>query len=262
MKNKGFEVGVIVFLIVFSLIIFGLYLVYDLYMNTKSYTLILKPYTVLECKKWDCKNFSNDFDKYNKKDYNIYINGKNVGVNLLTYNKVTQKFHIYDKNNNSVYNDGSLFGVTGKAKVDGISYNLNELTEDEINYIKNKNNLKFDIMDALYTSKVALDFDNDGENETIYQLSSSLDAQDAPLYFDYVFYEDNDKFYEIINDTSENNNFENVGLSRIVNVLDIFNDNKLEFVISTEKPLTGGNCSVIYRLKGKKYVQVNECEVK
>ncbi len=261
MKKNKFEISVLVGLIVFSLIIYGFYLVYNLYLNSKSYTLFLKPYGVLECKKWKCDEVSNKLSNYNNKEYNIVVDGDNIGKYDLYYNDVTRKYYVFNKNNDNVYDNGNLFGYNGKANISGVKYSNNSLTTREINDLKSKNKIDFDNMDALYTEKVVLDFDNDGKSESIYIMSSGTDSPGASLYFDYVLYEDNGKFYKIIGNTSENSELESIGHSSIASIMDIFNDGKLELVLNTEYLITGKTCSVLYRLKGKNFVAVNKCDM-
>lgn len=261
MKNKKFEIFIIFSLIFFSVILFAIYLIYNLYLETKSYTLILKPYGVLECKKWKCKEVFNDFNKYNNKEYNIFIDGEYKGINLLFYNSLNKRFTVFDKQNNNLYKTGNLFAYAGKAKITGVNYKEEDLSDSEIKTIKNKEKLNFDLIDALYRQKIILDFDNDGEDEVIYQFSSGVDAPEAPIFFDYVFYEDNERLYEVVGVSSEKESFENIGYSSVVSVLDIFDDGKLEIVIRNSKSIRGNVCNVIYRLKGKKFVAVNECEI-
>lgn len=149
MKNKKFEIFIIFSLIFFSVILFAIYLIYNLYLETKSYTLILKPYGVLECKKWKCKEVFNDFNKYNNKEYNIFIDGEYKGINLLFYNSLNKRFTVFDKQNNNLYKTGNLFAYAGKAKITGVNYKEEDLSDSEIKTIKNKEKLNFDLIDAL-----------------------------------------------------------------------------------------------------------------
>lgn len=261
MKNRSFEIALIIGLIVFSLILYGAYLVYGLYMNSKSYTLFLKPYAILECKKWECKNISNKLNEYNNKSYQTFIDGKNIGINDIYYNNVSNKYYVFNKNNDSLYKEGSLFGYNGNATITSQSYKIEILDNNDINKLKQELNISFENDYAMYTGKVTLDFDNDGENETLYQMSSGLDAPSATLYFDYIIYEDNGKYTKLIETIYPETDFTKIGLTSISSIMDIFDDKKIEFIVSTEYPITGGKCSIIYRLKGKKYIPVNECEI-
>lgn len=262
MKDKKFEISIIISLIVISLIIYGFYLIYNLYADSKSYTLFLKPYGVIECKKWECTDKSINLSDYNNKEYNVVVDGENLGKNALYYNDVTRKFYVFNKNNDSLFDEGNLFGYNGKVSISGVRYSNKSLTTSEINDLKVKNKIDFDNMDALYTEKVVLDFDNDGKSESLYIMSSGTDSPGATLFFDYVLYEDNGKFYKLVADTSKDKKLESIGHTSISSIMDIFDDGKLELVLNTEYLMTGKSCSVLYRLKGKKFVAVNECNLK
>ena len=48
---------------------------------------------------------------------------------------------------------------------------------------------------------------------------------------------------------------------KINNVIDIFNDNKIEFILTKEYYDQVGHCNILYRLKNNKFIPVNECEI-
>ena len=109
MKRNGFEIGVLVFMIVFSLILFGMYLLYEVYISSHSFTILVNPFSVLECKKWDCKNVSSNLDEFNNKKFNVFIDGKNVGINSVYYNQVSKKFYVFNADNENLFKSGKLF---------------------------------------------------------------------------------------------------------------------------------------------------------
>lgn len=261
MKNKSFEIAIIIGIIVFSLILYGTYLVYDLYIDSKSYTLLLKPYSILECKKWNCTNISNKLNQYNNKPYKTFVNGKNIGINEIYYNNVSKKYYAFNQNDENIYKNGTLFGYTGKANITGIPHQIDPLTDNDIDKLKKELKISFENDYAMYTGKITLDFDNDGKNETLYQLSSGVDAPSASLYFDYLIYEDDEKYTKLIDTKYPDKEYTEIGITTISTVLDIFDDKKIEFITYTEYPIKGGSCSIIYRLKGKKVVPVNKCEI-
>lgn len=260
MKNKSFEITIIIGLIVFSLILFGIYLIYDTYLKSKSYTLFLKPYSILECKKWDCKDISNNLREYNNKPYNTYINGNNLDIKDIYYNDRVQKFYVFDKNDNNIYDEGSLFGYTGKAKITSTPYKIEPLTENELETLKKELKLNVNNDEIMLNSKIAIDFDNDGKIETLYQIATTIDASDADLYFNYIIYEKENKYNIIMKENSLDIDFIKIGESTISSILDIFDDGKLEFIVFTTYPLTGKTCSILYRLKGKNFIPINECK--
>ena len=92
MKDRKFEISIMIILFTFAVVVIGCYLIYGIILEKQSYTLFLKPYRVLECKKWNCEDVSNDVNKYNNKEYNTIVNGIDFGVNYIYYNKGSDKY--------------------------------------------------------------------------------------------------------------------------------------------------------------------------
>ena len=95
-KNNKFEVTIIFIVIVFSIIMYGLYLVVNEYYKKYAFTLITSPLTILECKKWDCTDKTSEVSKYNNKEYNTNIDGKDIGKNTMYYDSFQKRFYIFD----------------------------------------------------------------------------------------------------------------------------------------------------------------------
>ena len=74
-KKNNFEIMIIMFLLLFSFIMYGLYLVIEKYYEKYTYTLILDPLTILECKKWKCIDKTSNINEYNNKEYNVSADG-------------------------------------------------------------------------------------------------------------------------------------------------------------------------------------------
>lgn len=260
MKDRKFEIGVMVVIVTFSFLMLACYLIYDFMLDSKTYTLFLKPFKILECRKWNCEDVSNNLDKYNNKKYNVVVNGTNLGYNSLYYNKANSKFYVFNKNNENLYDDGNIFGYSGKAKISARDYRIDKLQSNDFSYIKEKWNLDFNESYVIDSGKISIDFDNDESLETLYYFYTGLDVSELEMYYEYVLYEDGSKFYTIKNNSSLDTDINNVGSSYVTNVLDIFDDGKLEFVLSSRYGMTGNSCDIIYRLKGRKYVPVNKCD--
>lgn len=253
LKDKKFEITIIVGIAVFSIILFGIYLIIDTINSNKTYTIFLKPYTILNCTKWDCENISDKLIEYNNKPYKIYLDGKSIGTYDLYYNDRNKKYYVFNKNNDNIYNDEKLFAYTGKANISQKSYETNTLTNDEVSKLSEVVELRID-KDNI--NKVSMDFDNDGDLEDLYTINN--DSEDASL-FSVLVYKDKKKY--TILDKRVSKEIEQVGFIYISNVIDIFEDGKLEFIYTTSYYDEIGMCNVLYRLKGKKFVAVNECEI-
>ncbi len=255
-KKYGFEIGIIIALLVLSLILYGIYLIYDIYTTNKSYTLLLSPYYVLNCTNFKCTSDSINLDKYNDKNYKVYIDGLYVGENNVYYNRSNDKFYVFDKSNNNINNNSkTLFAYDGKAKISGIRYNLSTLSDSELNNISNllETNLREDNV-----KKISLDFDNDGNIENLYSINYYRERNDVVERLSTVIYYDNDK-YNTINFNAINN-YE-IGFTDVTNILDVFDDGKLEFIYNINFLDQIGSCNILFRLKGNKFVKANECEI-
>ena len=253
-KNK-FEIGIIVCLLLFSLILYGISLISDVVNSNNSYLLFLKPYTVLSCTKWKCENKSDSLFGYNNKPYYIYLNGKYVGVNDLYYNSDNEKYYVFDKNDDNILKeDDRLFAYDGKARIVQKHFDYFDVSEKEVSKLRDFTMFDFDIENVV---KVSMDFDDDGKKENIYTVSSN--DEEGNSFFSLVLYEDDNKLNLLNRDVSTDNT--NVGYSYVSNVIDVFDDGKLEFIDTRTYFDNIGSCNVIYRLKGKKFVSVNECEI-
>lgn len=261
MKDRKFEISIMIILFTFAVVVIGCYLIYGIILEKQSYTLFLKPYRVLKCKKWNCEDVSNDVNKYNNKEYNTIVNGIDFGVNYIYYNKGSDKYYVFNTKNENLYSSGSLFGYSSKISISAPSYQVKEITKSDYSRIKDNLKLDFDENYIIDSGKISLDFDNDGELENLYYFYTGLDVSGIDTYFDYVIYENNSKFNKIIDNSSKIVNVDDIGTSSVTNILDIFDDGKLEFVLSSKYGATGGSCDVIYRLKGSKFVPVNECKI-
>ncbi len=257
MKNRTFEVGIVILLIVVSLILFGIYLIVDLINANNTYTMFLKPYTILQCTKWDCKNVSDKLLEYNNKSYNIFFDGRKIGMFDLYYESREGKYYVFDTASNNMYDGERLFAYSGKATLVQKDYQINtDIDDEEINDLDEL--IDNDLSDS-YISKIELDFDNDGKLESLYQINkdSNLD-DDSEERYSILIYKDNK--YKII--TSSGTGWDKAsGFSYVSNILDIFDDGKLEFIHTTSFYDNLGACNVIYRLKGKEFVAINECEL-
>lgn len=251
-KDKVFEFGVVVAVVVIFLILFGVCLLIDIFNSKNEYTLILKPYTILKCEKWECENVSDKLSDYNNKDYKVYLNGKNMGVNSFYYNDVKEKYYIFDKSDNNIYNDERSLIFSGGASINQKPYEFEDINDEEYSSLREEIDRTF-LKENV--TKVIYDFNSDGINEILFTINNS----ESGIPFNALIYYDNKK-YNLI-DMNEDEDSYKVGFSYISNLLDIFDDGNVEFIYTKSYFDNIGSCSQIYRLKGKKFVSVNDCEI-
>jgi len=248
-KNKGFEIWLIIILGVFSLILFGVYLAVNLFGSKNEYLLFLKPYTILECKKWNCENVSDKLSNYNNKDYKVYFDGEEKGLYNVFYNNKNDKFYVFDKLNNNIYKNERFLIYSGKANIVQRKLEYLDIEEDEYRDLMGIISEPFKMEDV---TKSNYDFDGDGKTESIFVINGSGDK-----LFNALIYKD--KNLKLLN--KKEGDVYQVGFSYISNLLDIFDDNDIEFVYTTAFYDEIGTCNVLYRLEGKEFVKVNDCEI-
>ena len=146
-----------------------------------------------------------------------------------------------------------MLAYTGKANITSVGFDKSEVSNEELNKLQEITEFKFTKANV---TKVNLDFDNDGEEESVYTVNSE---EDVKLMFSVLIYRDGNKYYLVDKISSKDNTL--VGFSYLNYVVDIFEDGKLELIYTTAYFDDIGSCNVVYRLKGKKYVKVNECEI-
>ncbi len=257
MKNKSFEYIVIVFMILFSIILFGIYLIIEIYNKNNSYTLFLKPFDIIECTKWKCESKKEELSKYNNKKFKIYLDGNYAGENDLYYNTRNEKFYVFNDNDDNIYNDEVLLASTGRVNITQRPLNKNNITLDELSLISSSSKLDLKLSDISLNEKIEIDFDKDNDTEKLIALNSFIDEENQNISI--LAYIDGKKV--TILDKRVNDNIQDTTVVNIANVIDIYEDDKLEFIYNVSFFDNLGNCNIIYRLKGKKFVPINECKL-
>ena len=143
-----------------------------------------------------------------------------------------------------------------EGSISGILLDKNEVSTLELETIKSKLKLKFSLNQVTYSEKVMMDFDGDSNIEEVYSVIGGA----LNYYFSYLVYNKEEKYYILYK--SEENDITKFSAGTISNALDIFNDGKKEFIYHISYYDEIGECNVLYRIKGKKFVNVNECNVK
>ena len=260
MKNKKFEYKVIMIIIVISIITFGLYLIYDQYKKNHEFILFTKPYNIVKCVNYKCENISNK-DEYNNQKFNVYINGQYVGVNTLYYNANNGKYYVFNDNNRNLFDNNLdtfdvyyyLLGINGKIDVVAKQVTNETMTLSDFNNLSKLIGINLEYYDDVPLYKHIADFDGDGKNETIYHHNFI----DNDKYYSLIAIED-DGEYKIIEFNSYDNTDEYQRIS-VEDVIDIYNDGKLEF-LAIKRNGKNELCTQVYYQKGKKYVTNTDCK--
>lgn len=252
MKNKKFEYFIIIGILVFSLIVLGIYLIFSSIKKNGIYSIFVNK-SYIECYRWKCEN--KDFTGNYEGEYKVYIGGNNYGVNKVKYNSGNNKLYIFDSLNNSIYKDLSkkVFIYNGKVSIKQYNFNLNSDVDNEIiNLIED--NIDFTISNYKYAYEIDIDFDNDGKFEKLVAVTNSETAFSVLAYI-------NDSKVQII-ESYNNEDYTEVPSLYIENIIDIYEDGKLEFILNKSFYDNIGECSMLYRLKKNKFKATNVCDLK
>ncbi|MCI6349597.1 MAG: hypothetical protein MR779_01605 [Tenericutes bacterium] len=252
MKNKKFEYFIIIGILVFSLIVLGIYLIFSSIKKNGIYSIFVNK-SYIECYRWKCEN--KDFIGNYEGEYKVYIGGNNYGVNKVKYNLGNNKLYIFDSLNNSIYKDLSkkVFIYNGKVSIKQYNFNLNSDVDNEIiNLIED--NIDFTISNYKYAYEIDIDFDNDGKFEKLVAVTNSETAFSVLAYI-------NDSKVQII-ESYNNEDYTEVPSLYIENIIDIYEDGKLEFILNKSFYDNIGECSMLYRLKKNKFKALNVCDLK
>lgn len=252
MKNKKFEYFIMIGILVFSLIVLGIYLIFSSIKKNGIYSIFVNK-SYIECYRWKCEN--KDFIGNYEGEYKVYIGGNNYGVNKVKYNLGNNKLYIFDSLNNSIYKDLSkkVFIYNGKVSIKQYNFNLNSDVDNKtINLIEN--NLDFTISNYKYAYEIDIDFDNDGKFEKLVAVTNSEVAFSVLAYI-------NDSKVQII-ESYNNEDYTEVPSLYIENIIDIYEDGKLEFILNKSFYDNIGECSMLYRLKKNKFKALNVCDLK
>ncbi len=193
-KDFTFEIGLVFVILVFSLLLFGIYLIIDLFKSERKYTLFLMPYTILECEKWECDNVSDKLNEYNNKEYNVFFDGNKAGVFDVYYNNIDDDFYVFNNANENIFKDQVMFAYKGKANVSQIGFEKIDVSEEEMYDLRDIKDLKDLFFSRENISKVIMDFDGDSSLESLYVISSDDNSQEA---FSVLIYKDKNEFYVI-----------------------------------------------------------------
>lgn len=252
MKNKKFEYFIMIGILVFSLIVLGIYLIFSNIKKNGIYSIFVNK-SYIECYRWKCEN--KDFIGNYEGEYKVYIGGNNYGVNKVKYNLGNNKLYIFDSLNNSIYKDLSkkVFIYNGKVSIKQYNFNLNSDVDNEIiNLIED--NIDFTISNYKYAYEIDIDFDNDGKFEKLVAVTNSETAFSVLAYI-------NDSKVQII-ESYNNEDYTEVPSLYIENIIDIYEDGKLEFILNKSFYDNIGECSMLYRLKKNKFKASNVCDLK
>lgn len=128
----------------------------------------------------------------------------------------------------SLYDDNFMLAYKGKKKLGLVSYEKTYgINSSETSAVLKA--LSINTTDMPTSSKIVIDLDNDGEDETIYELYNSINYNpDTKLYYSVVCVKDGNTYTKLAYDTSTYSFYET---NSVTSIIDFTNDGKYEIII-------------------------------
>lgn len=198
-----------------------------------------------------------DTEKYNWKDYNIYINNEFFGNYKLQFNK---RWYIYNEQRDSIKYEGDII-ATSNIDMNVYGFDKSNITEEEQTRINNyleKQNIDL-VQYETNNSKIEIDLDNDNKEEKIYIVNSQIN-NNPENKFSLILIEKNNNFEILVSKVIAKDVVDKIELFNIYGFIDIDNDEKKEILVSRmifSQPEK--DCEMIFKSKNKKYEKMTDC---
>lgn len=251
MEDNKRKIFIVVILLVIVLVGVGLVIKNIFFQSSHNY-LFIKDTMLWEQNgdKWKQLNETND-DIFKQK-YTLYD-----GVNSTKDVKLQKEENgwYYFSNNYKQIKPTNLRGLSNIGSIKFANYKQNFATQNDTEYITEAlSQINVNMIDGYYTSKVTLDFDNDGNEESVYITSNySFDFVNYKIYT-VVYQVINGKVTQIIDKAQDlpYNFFE---------ILDIDNDGKYEMILTygVQNQPTLSSCYKMYKLNSGKWEVIKDC---
>lgn len=198
-----------------------------------------------------------DSEKYNMIDYDVYINSVKLGNYKIQ--QLNNKWYLFDDERNSIKYNGQLLAINTKRDFKAIEYKeeaINSIDrENLVELLKNHEITKFSLN---MKEKVTLDFDGDGDIETLYAVSNAFIVNEQKCFS--LLYIVDDNKTTILKQVFKNIGSEHViPLMDIVSIIDIDDDNKYEIIVDESYFDNIRPCHSMYQYDGKVNV-LKACE--
>ncbi len=208
-----------------------------------------------------------NFDEVLKqRTFNVYVNNQYAGDYTLELVKDTWQF--YDQNNRRTNFGGDILAVTDQTNLEVVNYTLEDITEEDIEYINqilNNDNLHIDYLEQLsIAEKIIFDFDNDHINETLYNIATIYSEyySETENVFQLLLLHDENGDTQIIKEIVRKRDEYNLGYGYLLsNIIRIDNSNNYDIIVKRFIPYGNqGDCHLIYSWNNGTYENVNQCE--
>lgn len=252
MRKKSTYVVILVFIGVFSLIMFLAFGVSNIKKGKYATTLIVGDDAVwtYSDKHWMNITKYTTIKKLDWKKFNIYLDNKEFGEYYLWHD---DKWYAFDDKKNAVKLDGELLAYNSNHEIKINEFSQSEISDRSyINFVLEDN----DISPSSQTTSeyvVNYDYDNDGVEEQFYVISNVFAMDfDPETSFSIVFMVKNDEIYYIYNDISKNKTY-NGCMPYITSFLDVDEDNTDELILSCARYSVSGVVKMLYKLENGEF---------
>ena len=231
MRDKKVYIILLIILVVFFLVMFFAFGVTNIRQGKQNTTILIGDDTIwsYDKKKWLSLTTRSSIEKLNWKEFQVYLDNEKFGSYYLWHD---DKWYAFDSKKNAVSLDGEFLAYRANCEMKILPFQEENIVDyTYVDAVLKENDLS---LSSLFTttSKISLDFDDDGADEDFYLISNAFPLDFEPeKIFSIVFMVKNEEIYYIYNDISDNRSF-NGCKPYFTSFLDADNDNNLEFILS------------------------------
>lgn len=254
-KNKKVALVLIICLVIFTLILFLTVGISDLRRKREKLYIVVDndAMWVYKNQKWSTIS-KNDAKSYNWMAFDVYEGNSFSGRDYLMY--TNDKWYIFDNSKKAVIPKEKVLAIGGNLNVSVLDFSMSNFTNEDNIYIKTILN-RYGISDNVnFTNKekISIDFDNDGENESLFVLSNVFPNGFTPsVTYNLIFLRDNNSTYVVYKNISGYNDDYSGCKAYVNNIIDVNNDNKYEILIGCGYYSTKGVYYALYTFLDNKY---------
>lgn len=197
-------------------------------------------------------------DDYNWNKFSIYVDNKFIGKYDVLYNN---RWYLFDDNRKAVKYKGNILAINGNVKYEVIDFTEESFDSDGerllMKILEEKNIDETSKPNS--TSKIVLDVDGDGFQETFYMASNAfIEGFSVKNRYSIIF--TGDEQPEVLYEHYEDESMQfSMCVPRINSVIDIDKDSKYELIFECNYYDLLGSCSMLYELNNGKYELRKSC---
>lgn len=217
-------------LLIIAVVIMGFFVT-----TKKELKIIIDPDGIFTYSNRNWKSEKNR-SKFNKKDYDIYLNGVNKGKFDAKFDKKENIYVFTNQKNKKGTISDSFLAIKGKINYDVKKIATTEFDSSDkviVDSILKENGITYDYKNIPVQGKLNIDLNNDSKIERIYFLSNTFDDLTNPKAFSIIALIDNNgKIYYIHREIVNKANIYDICMPYIHDVIDVEKNGNLEVIAS------------------------------